>query len=366
MLWLLQDSPISSDIGPLGQNPLENSYVLAVLTVVGSFFAAKLVNFLVTRTIKVTAKRTQTDVDDRLLDSLHGPIVKSVVLVGFWFACDLLKTEDQPLLWADDVILSLAILIWLAAAIRTSGLLLRAMSHQDSRFQIVEERTLPLFDNLGKLGLVVLAGYLTIEVWDAEAGAWLASAGVAGIAIGFAAKDTLANLFAGVFIIADAPYQIGDCIVLDSGYRGRVQHIGLRSTRILTRDDVEITIPNSIIGNGSIVNESSGTPQYRLRIKVGVAYGSDLDRVRKALLAVSKTTPGPLKSPEPRVRFRRFGDSTLDFELLIWIRDPELRGKTLDALNTAVYERFREDGIEIAFPQQDLHIRTMAATDSQG
>ena len=90
--------------------------------------------------------------------------------------------------------------------------------------------------------------------------AWLASAGVVGIAVGFAAKDTLANLFSGVFILADAPYKIGDYIVLDAtGMRGKVTQIGLRSTRLITRDDVEVTIPNSIMGNSQVINQSGGS-----------------------------------------------------------------------------------------------------------
>jgi small-conductance mechanosensitive channel len=182
---------------------------------------------------------------------------------------------------------------------------------------------------------------------------------VAGIALGFAAKDTLANLFAGVFIIADGPYQVGDYVNLESGYRGRVQQIGLRSTRILTRDDVEITVPNSVIGNGAIVNESSGAPRYRVRLKVGVAYGTDIDRVREVLNDVSRKMDATMNEPAPRVRFRSFGGSSLDFELLTWIREPERRGRVLDALHCEVYKRFSDAGIEIAYPQQDLHVRTV-------
>ncbi len=333
--------------------------VVATAIVMASFVVAKIADWFVTRVARVLAKRTKMEFDDALIDSLHGPIVKTVVLGGLWLACKQLELADGPAIWVHRMLVTLAVLVWITAALRASGLLLRAMSHNDSRFQIVEERTLPLFDNLGKVLLVGLAGYLLIEVWALDATGWLASAGVVGIALGFAAKDTLANLFSGVFIIADGPYHVGDYVVLDSGHRGQVLHIGLRSTRILTRDDVQITVPNSIIGNGAIVNETSGTPRYRLRVKVGVAYGSDIDQVRVVLMQVAQSEESLLVDPEPRVRFRRFGDSTLDFELLGWIAQPELRGRVLDALNTAVYKRFAEAGIEIAFPQRDLHVRSL-------
>ncbi len=343
-----------------GEEPwFERPIILALAYVVGSFIAAQFVDKLVCGTIHLLAKRTKTEVDDRLIDSLHGPIVKTVVLIGLWFACDALRSGDASVHWVHRTIISVAIIVWLVASLKISGLLLRALAGHPTRFQTVEDRTLPLFDNLAKILIFGFAVYFLIEAWQLDATGWLASAGVAGIALGFAAKDTLANLFAGVFVIADGPYHVGDYIVLESGHRGRVLHIGLRSTRILTRDDVQITVPNSIIGNGAIVNETSGTPQYRLRVKVGVAYESDVDLVRKVLLEVAEAAEAPLSNPEPRVRFRSFGASSLDFELLVWIREPELRGRILDSLNTAVFKRFQAEGISIAFPQQDLHVRSL-------
>ena len=145
--------------------------------------------------------------------------------------------------------------------------------------------------------------------------AWLASAGIIGIAIGFAAKDTLANLFSGVFIMADAPYKIGDFVVLDSGERGEITHIGIRSTRLKTRDDIEVTVPNSVMGNTKIINESGGPHEkFRIRVAVGVAYGSDIDKVREVLMGVALNDEAVCADPEPRVRLRNFGPSSLDFE----------------------------------------------------
>jgi small-conductance mechanosensitive channel len=177
------------------------------------------------------------------------------------------------------------------------------------------------------------------------------------LAISFAAKDTLANLFSGVFIVADAPYKLGDFIVLDSGERGEVTHIGIRSTRLLTRDDVEVTVPNSIMGNAKITNESGGPHEkYRLRVKVGVAYGSDIDKVHAVLLDVANSHPDVAREPAPRVRFRGFGDSSLDHELLCWVEKPVKRGLVLHLLNTEIYKRFMVEEIEIPFPQRDVHL----------
>ena len=185
----------------------------------------------------------------------------------------------------------------------------------------------------------------------------LASAGIAGFAVAMAAKDTLSNLFGGVAIFMDRPFRPGDYIVLDDNERGEVVQIGLRSTRILTRDNVMITIPNSIITNTRIVNQSSPMPMFRVRVRIGVAYGSDIRQVETILLEQVRSNPLGVQNPEPRVRFREFGDSSLNFELLCWARRPQDRGRLVHGLNTGIYDAFDEVGIEIPFPQRDVHLK---------
>lgn len=196
--------------------------------------------------------------------------------------------------------------------------------------------------------------------------AWLASAGIVGIAVGFVAKDTLANLFAGIFVLADAPYKIGNYIVLDNAQRGTVTHIGLRSTRILTREDVEVTVPNSIIGNSSVINESGGPHvKHRVRIPVGVAYGSDIDLVRSVLMKIADAEEEVCTDPQPRVRFRRFGNSALEFELLSWVEEPEIRVRVVDSLNCQIYHQFCDQKIEIPYSKHDIYVKSWPQQDDQ-
>jgi len=139
-----------------------------------------------------------------------------------------------------------------------------------------------------------------------------------------------------------------------------VLNIGLRSTRLLTRDDIEITVPNAIMGKAKIINEAGGpSTEHRIRIPVSVAYGSDIDVVRRVLVEVAEQEDRIAKSPEPRVRFRAFGDSGLEIELLCWIPEPSIRGQAIDALNTAVYKRFAAEGIEIPYPKRDVYVREL-------
>ena len=183
-----------------------------------------------------------------------------------------------------------------------------------------------------------------------------ASAGIVGLGVALAARETLANFFGGVSIFLDRPFKSGDYIVLDTGERGQVVDVGLRSTRLLTRDDVQISIPNSLMTNTKVINESAPRPLFRVRIKVGVAYGTDLDRVEEVLLSVASHNNLVAFAPEPRVRFRNFGDSSLDFELLCWARRPEDRGRLIHGLNHQIYTAFDAAGIQIPFPQRDIHL----------
>ena len=183
-----------------------------------------------------------------------------------------------------------------------------------------------------------------------------ASAGVVGVAVALAARETLANFFGGVSVLLDRPFTTGDYIVLDSGERGEVMEIGLRSTRILTRDEILICVPNSVITNVKVVNESAPLPRFRVRIKVGVAYGTDINRVEEILLDVAKRNDLVAKEPEPRVRFRTFGDSSLDFELLCWAKRPQDKGRLIHTLNGEIYRAFEAAGIVIPFPQRDIHL----------
>ena len=221
---------------------------------------------------------------------------------------------------------------------------------------------------LGQIDLVIALSYLIflgtvysiLIIWGGNLSGLLAAGGVAGLAVGFAARDTLANLFAGVFILADRPYKVGDFINLDSGERGMVTDIGIRSTRLLTRDDVEITIPNATMGNAKIINESGGPHvKYRVRVKVGVAYESDFDKVRTVLMDIAASESLICAAPEPRVRLRNLGESSVDFELLGWVTEPVNRGRALDNLYMAVLQRFREESIEIPYAKRDLFVKEM-------
>jgi len=342
--------------GFFGDYPMAIAAVILGITLIVS----ALVLMIVTRVMGRLAQRTRFHWDDQLIAAVRKPVFWTIVLIGCRMALVPLKPSAYVSGVFESTVATILVILWSMFALRVVRILLRAFSANAHEQSIIRRQTLPLFENLAFLLVIIVSIYLIFRSWNIDMTAWLASAGIAGIAIGFAAKDTLANLFSGVFILADTPYKIGDYVVLDSGERGMVTHIGIRSTRLLTRDDVEITIPNAIMGNTRITNESGGPHEkYRIRIKVGVAYGSDIDQVKQVLMDVAESEATVCEDPEPRVRFRTFGGSSLDIELLCWIENPELRGRVEDVLNTSIYKRFNAEGIEIPYSKHDIFIKEM-------
>jgi len=346
----------------LGDSPYLKAAASLLLAMLSASFLAYVLGKLITGLIKISGGRF----DEAVANTIRSPLYWTVLGLGVLAAANLLPLSEQATDLAKSLVFSLLLVFWSTFAVRvTRGILLQLTRMRGER-QVIRHQTLPLFNNVTLVVVLAIAGYLFFHIWNIDMTAWLASAGIVGIAVGFAAKDTLANLFAGIFILADAPYKIGDYIVLDNAQRGKVTNIGLRSTRILTREDVEVTVPNSIIGNSSVINESGGPHvKHRVRVPVGVAYGSDIDLVRSVLTKIADDEEEVCADPEPRVRFRRFGNSALEFELLSWVEEPEIRGRVVDSLNCQIYHQFRDQGIEIPYSKHDVYVKSWPEQDDQ-
>ena len=170
------------------------------------------------------------------------------------------------------------------------------------------------------------------------------------------------NLVSGVVLLLEQPVRYRDRVSVEN-VEGQVEHINFRSTTILTNDNITIIVPNSQLINQAVINWSHGDPRIRVHVPVGVAYGSDVELVTETLLAVARAQQDVLRSPEPEVRFLEFGDSSLNFELLVWSDEPPNYHRLRSKLNYAIDAAFRDKGVEIPFPQRDLHLKTSTSQD---
>jgi MscS family membrane protein len=331
-------------------------YVNAILSVLLFIVVAKIADILIDKVFRRFASFTKSDIDDKIIDVIHRPIYFTIIFFGSTFAISYLKGSIEVIFYINNALYSVIFLIWAITTIKISNIIIEYGIYKASDETGLRKDVVPLIENVLKIAIILAALMAILSVWKINITPLLASAGIVGVAIAIAAKDTLSNFFGGISIFMDRPYKVGDYIVLNSGERGEVVSIGMRSTRIKTRDDVLITIPNSVIANSKIINESAPVPNFRVRVAVSVAYGSDIDLVEKTLLEIASANENILPEPAPRVRFREFGDSSLNFELLCWARDPSLRGRIVHELNSIIYKKFNESGITIPFPQRDLHI----------
>lgn len=335
-------------------------WVRAGVTLLGALVAAWLGRASLGFVVRRIAPRTNTDLDEIAARALQRPWVVTILAIGVSSALDHFAVQPKLDIVIHGVLKTVAAIVWSVAIGQFGSAVLQRLSGRPTSAGILQRRTLPVFDILFKVTLIGAAIYATFLAWHVDLTAWLASAGVLGIAIGFAAKDTLANLFAGIFILADGPYNIGDFVVLEDGLRGRVNSIGLRSTRIITLDDLEITVPNATMGNTRIINESGGPyVKQRVRIPVGVAYPSDPDQVRAVLLEAVAGIPQIAETPKPMVRFVAMGESALQFQLLVWVEHPSAREAVVDRVNDAVFKALRAANIEIPYNKLDVFVRQL-------
>jgi len=317
---------------------------------------AKIADLILDRVLRRLASVTKTTLDDKIIKLLHAPLFGTIILFGILNAILIWKIPSPWDYVIPDTIKSFILLLWVIAALRIVGVIsdisLSSLIHQGSTGKDI----FLLLKNVIRVVILVCGILWILSIWKVNLTPLFASAGIAGIAVALAAKDSLANFFGGISIFFDKAYQVGDYIILDSGERGEVVDIGIRSTRIKTRDDVLITIPNSIMANSKIINESAPIPRFRIRVPVGVAYGSNLKKVEQLMLKVAQDNPRVVKEPPARVRLREFADSSINFELLCWVSDPSLKGLTIHELLYAIYDTFEQNQIVIPFPQRDIHL----------
>jgi small-conductance mechanosensitive channel len=184
--------------------------------------------------------------------------------------------------------------------------------------------------------------------------------GFLSVGIGFGLQNITSNFVSGIILLFERPVRVGDLITVGDSL-GRVEAIGIRSTLLRTADNVELIIPNSQFIEQTVTNWTYRDKSVRVHVLVGVAYGSDTELVVRLLLDLARAHPLALQEPEPAVQLTTFGESSLDFALLVWIPDPAQRQDVVSDLNFAINAAFREHGVEIPFPQRDMRV---ISTDS--
>ena len=302
---------------------------------------------------------------------LHFPRWVALSLAGVTFVsilADVLdglapitRTLDRVGFNAGDTRFSLLAVLKIAIALAVLYAVLRLLSriifHSIRRSTHLDATQQLLTQKLVGVAMLVAAFFIAIDIIGIDLTALAVFSGAFGLAVGFGLQKTFGNLIAGIILLMDRSIKPGDVIVVGDSF-GHVSKIGVRAVSIVTRDGKEHLIPNENLMTQEVENWSYSTPNVRVHIPVGVAYGSDLELAQRLMIEAAKKPSRVLNSPEPSVWLRAFGESAIEHDILVWIADPEAGvGNVQSEILNAVWKSFQEHGVEVPFPQRDIHIK---------
>jgi small-conductance mechanosensitive channel len=269
------------------------------------------------------------------------------------------RALEAPLLMLNERHYSGYDFLWLLAVVAVLwvvvSLIAALISWRLARATGINRGALEPMSALLRYGLLLLGVIVVLQLAGINLSSLALLGGVLGVGIGFGLQSIANNFISGLLISLERPVRPGDFVSIGP-LQGTVDRVGGRSTVIRTLDRVSIIVPNSKLLETEVVNWTYGDPVTRLHVPVGVAYGSDLERVRGALLEAARTHPEVLTHPRPEVRFGGFGDNALNFELLVWSADPPGQAQLRSDLYYQIEANLRRAGIEVPFPQRTLHL----------
>jgi len=342
-------------------SPLDGPFGAFLLNLLIWFAIGLTIYFVVTPFLHKITKKTKSDLDRLMLKMIRIPLLVFIFLYGFihsLFRLDI-PFEIQATLYQVYSLLVLAIGIYVAYKILDG--ILDEISLRRGGAQSPFERILkPVLEKAGMVIILLIGLVIGMSIIGVQVTALLAGAGVLGLVVAFAAQDTLSNFFSGVHLLLDRPFTIGDVLELESGEYCRVENVGMRSTKLYNiRDHEMIILPNNSIANQKIKNLAEPDEKKRVLVNVGVAYGSDIDRVKKILNEVLKEQDSVIHQEgfEPVVRFSDFADSSLEFNLRFWIDDYLKQWDVASAIRNRIDQEFREAEVTIPFPQRTVWMK---------
>ena len=335
---------------------------LFIAILISTLIVAWLMSWVLERVIKRLTQRSRSGLDDMLFKALKRSVVYLIMLIGLWFGLqqfNFVVNLDEKVLSTIFFILYLALGYLTAYRLIVGFIDWYGTEIADKTETSLDDQILPFFRRILLVILTITAVVMLLAHFRVDVSAFIATLGVGSLAIALAAKEVLADMISGFIIIIDRPFAIGDRIELeDLGTWGDVQDISLRSTRVLTRDNRLVSIPNSLIGKNPVVNHSIPNTQYRVQTHVGVAYGINLDHARQVIIDAVSAQEWVMKDKPIEALFLEFQDSGLLFRVRCWIEHYVETRRVIDKLNTAIYKALYEAHIEIPFPQRVVHIQS--------
>lgn len=332
---------------------LNNIYLRFLFILLVSFIIAFLSRLIVKKVLKPLAQKTKTKIDDLIIKNLSSIIFYIVIVLGFKFGFQHFEFKTTIFNSLIDSILIFIICILMIRIINDfSQHWLMEWAYKTK--STADDRLIPIVVKIIKVIVIVLAVFFVCDAWKIDISPLLAAAGVAGIAVSLAVKDSLNNIIGGIQLVLDKTFKVGDKVQLESGEMGVILDIGLRSTKLKTYDNEMIYIPNGYLANAKIKNYTMPDLSIRVNVNFGVEYGSDTEKVRKVVLNAVKSIDSVLEEPATQVQFLKMSDFSLDFIARAWVKNYGEAYSTKLRMTDEIYSALSKANIGIPFPTQTI------------
>lgn len=335
---------------------LENQYFLAALVLLGAVLLAKVFQYIFVKYLTHLTKKTETDIDDILLELASRPLFFLILLFGTYIAVRMIEgtTRYATIINGAFYVLIVLFVAWLLSRI-FSFLVTRWFQARRGMSGTPQLLNVIIAVIIYLTGIIVILSHFQVEITP-----FIATLGIGGLAVGLALQGTLSNIFAGIHILSDQPVKVGDFVEVDNGtVSGHVVDISWRSTRIKTITNNIIIIPNAKLSESTITNYSLPQDNVSIALACGVDYGSDLEKVERIALNVANDLRKKLKEAdkkfEPVVRFYNFGDNNVEFRIIIGASHPTERFVLVHHLMKAIHARFKKEKIDISWPIRKVY-----------
>jgi small-conductance mechanosensitive channel len=336
----------------------DNVYLRSLFILLAGIVAAYISKFVTRHYLKPLAKRTKTKIDDLIIKSISSVIFYIVFFLGLKIAVTNLPIPSRSLTSFVDSILIFVVCLLLIRVIDNFARQWM-MDWKQKTKTTTDERLIPLLQKVVKSVVIILGLIFIFSAWRINISPLLTTAGIAGLTVGLAVKDSLVNVLGGLQLVLDKTFKVGDKVGMDGGEEGVIMDIGLRSTKLKTYDNEIIFIPNGVLANAKIKNFTQPDLSLRVNVDFGVEYGSDPEKVRRVVLEALQKLPGVQEDPAPVVQFVNMSDFALDFKARTWVPSySDAFSMKLD-MTDAVYLALNKAGIGIPFPTHTVYTKDM-------
>lgn len=338
---------------------LHVNWMFALIVFLGFFILSRLSVYIVGKIILAMASKTRTQLDDLIVERSNGPVSWLLIFIGVKMAIPFLECQNG---FTDLINKTTTSLIYIGAGILAISIVVVLIDYWGLRIakktkSSMDDALVPLFRKTTKVVLLVVLAIMVLDLWGVNVAGLLAGVGIAGIAIGFAVKDSLSNIFGGVSLILDKSINVGDKIALEDGTVGVVHDVGIRATRIKTYDNEILVVPNGAMSTMRLKNYNQPDMRARIAIPIGIEYGADPEKAKKVAVAEIKKMKDILSDPAPSAMLLELGDFSLNLKVFFWVDNiSKVYPKKEEAL-IRIYKSFNKNKIGIAFPTQTLFMK---------